>query len=98
MDDLHRPLSALHCLLHVSVLLCCGVHSPRGNNEHEAIRQQSWSRSLKSVPEMHILVRPVHSYWEQKVPDFGFCEPLCLHHSLTPPPKKKTQKNLQVYN
>lgn len=57
-----------------------------GSNEHEAIRQQSWFYSLKFVPETHILVRLVHSYWEQKVPNFSFCEPLCLHHSLTPKP------------
>lgn len=60
------------CLLQVSVLFCCGVHFPRGNNEHEAIRQQSWFHSLKFVPEMHILVRLVHGYWEQKVPNAGF--------------------------
>lgn len=85
-DCFKGTLFAVYCLLQVRVLFCCEVHSPRGNNECEAIRQQSWFRSLKCVPEMHILVRVVHSYWEQKVPNFSFCDPLCLHHSLTPKP------------
>lgn len=80
----------MHCLLHVSVLFCCGVHSPQGiMSMRRSDRQQSWFLSLKFVPETHILVTLVHSYWEHKVPDFGFffsffLEPLCLHHSLTP--------------
>lgn len=67
------------------ILCCCGALSSE-NNEHEAIRQQSWFCRLKFVPEMHILVRLVYSYWVQKVPGFSCCEPLCLHHSLTPKP------------
>lgn len=63
------------------ILFCRALSS--GNNEHEAIRQQSWFHCLKFVPETHIVVRLVHNYWEQKVPSFCCCELLCLHHSLT---------------
>lgn len=66
-------------------LLLCSTFSP-GNNEHEAIRQQSWFGSLKFVPKRHILVTLDHGDWEQKVLDFVFFEPLCAPHSPTPKP------------
>lgn len=53
------------------LLLLCSTLS-LGNNEHEEIRQQSWFRPLKFVPETHIVVRPVDSYWNRKFPTLAF--------------------------